>query len=241
MAEAGDALGVPAAAQLHAWSGLVGAEAREFPSGDSNTPEIAGYTDQLSYETGESVQLFVHTTAPVYEIEVVRDGLQPKSVWARTSAPGVRQTTPEDAAALGCGWHDPVVIRIGEDWASGAYVVLLRAAGSDGERCEREAFFIVRPASGARVGRIALVVTTATATAYNDWGGANAYRSVVDGRSTDSAAPLGKRIRPSARRRPALRGYTRHAAARAAALNKSGVGPAQRLLPSLLRCGLGDV
>ncbi len=100
---------------LPAWSALVGAEAREFPSGDSSVLEIAGYTDQVSYDPGQRARLFVHTTAPSYDIEVLRDGLHPKPVWARASVPGIHQNTPENAYVAGCGRSDPVEIPIAED------------------------------------------------------------------------------------------------------------------------------
>ena len=168
----------------HAWVDVAGAERREFPLNDPKILEIAGYTEWLSYEPGESVRLFVHTTAPTYDIEIFRDGLKPLKVWSQTGVRGVRQQTPENAYAVGCGWGAPVEVPVDTAWPSGFYLVILRALGPTGATIEREAGFVVRPRKGERKNRIALVVTTATAAAYNDWGGANSYRSIVDGRST---------------------------------------------------------
>ena len=172
----------------HAWVDVAGAEQREFPLNDPKILEIAGYTEWLSYEPGDSVRLFVHTTAPAYDIEILCDGLRPQTVWSQTGVRGVRQQTPEDAYAVGCGWGDPVVVPVEASWPSGFYLVILRAVGPGGKTMEREAGFVVRPRKGERKNPIALIVRTATAAAYNDWGGANSYRSIVDGRSTGIAS-----------------------------------------------------
>ena len=180
---------------LNAWSALPGAEHCEFPHNDPSRIEIAGYTDQLAYDPGDTVRLFVHTTARHFDVTVLRDGPVQTTVWSATGVPGHRQTTPANAHAVGCGWQHAIAIPVDSAWTSGGYVIVLGA--SDGEGVfEREAFFVLRPSPGHRSGRIALIVTSATATAYNDWGGANAYRSIVDGQSTDIPAFLLSLQRP---------------------------------------------
>ncbi len=199
VAQAGPAAGAPAAEQAaeeveveelnSAWNDVAGADQREFPLNDPKLLEIFGYTEWLSYEPGESVRLFVHTTAPTYEIEVLRDGLKPLKVWSMSGARGVRQQTPDNAYAVGCGWGEPVVIAVDVSWPSGFYLIILRAIAPNGKTMEREAGFVLRPKKGEPRGRIALIVRTATATAYNDWGGGNSYRTIVDGRSKGILAP----------------------------------------------------
>jgi hypothetical protein len=97
----------------HVWNGMEGAGQREFPLNDPSIIEIFGYTEWLSYAAGESVRLFTHTTAPTYDIEVIRDGLKPLKVWSSTGQRGMRQQTPADAYAVGCRWENPVVIPTG--------------------------------------------------------------------------------------------------------------------------------
>lgn len=58
-------------------------------------------------------------------------------------------------------------------WPSGFYLIILRTRDQAGKILEREAAFILRPPNGQRSQRLALIWTSATATAYNDWGGAN--------------------------------------------------------------------
>lgn len=182
-----------------AWVDVAGADQREFPLNDPNITEIAGYTEQLSYEPGNTVRLFVHTTAPTYDIEIIRDGLNPRKVWSRSGLKGLRQNTPENAYAVGCGWRDPVAFQLDSGWQSGFYLIVLRATGADGRSVEREAGFVLRAKPVQRKNSAVLILTTVTATAYNDWGGANSYRSIVDGKSTETLSPRLSLQRPWAR------------------------------------------
>lgn len=183
----------------HVWNALPGAGHREFPLNDPSITEIFGYTEWLSYAPGESIKLFTHTTANTYDIEVVRDGLKPLKVWSATGQRGIRQQTPENAYAVGCRWVDPVVIPTAASWPSGFYLIILRTRDQAGGILEREAGFVLRPPNGQRTQRLALIWTSATATAYNDWGGANSYRTVTNGVSRSILAPRLSLQRPWAR------------------------------------------
>ena len=183
----------------HVWNGLEGAGQREFPLNDPSIIEIFGYTEWLSYTAGEEVRLFTHTTANTYDIEVVRDGLKPRKVWSAAGQRGIRQQTPDNAYAIGCRWVDPVVIPTEATWPSGFYLIILRTRDQAGGILEREAGFILRPPNGQRTQRLALIWTSATATAYNDWGGANSYRTVTNGVSRSILAPRLSLQRPWAR------------------------------------------
>jgi hypothetical protein len=183
----------------NAWTVCPGANQREFPSSDSSSREIWGYFDALSYWKNDLAQLWVHTTAPFFDMTVTRDGAAPVTVLTLRDCPGRRQKTPEDAFAVGCGWEDPVLIQTGNDWPPGAYAVKLIARYADGSRAEGEAFFALKRPPGEKRPDAVLVLTTSTWTAYNDWGGANHYRSVVDGKASDAPAPVLSRRRPWAR------------------------------------------
>ncbi|UUW90851.1 N,N-dimethylformamidase beta subunit family domain-containing protein [Pimelobacter simplex] len=168
----------------------------ERPGADPTTPEIWCYADRFSYLPGDEVGLSVHTTAPTYDVRVVRDGADPVEVWSARDQPGVAHPTPDDAYAVGCGW--PVALRIPVDptWDSGFYLVVV-GVEADGRRHEREGFFVVRaPEPRAE---LALVLTTGTLTAYNDWGGANHYRGLGDDPYADIPAPVLSNRRPVAR------------------------------------------
>lgn len=184
----------------NAWNDLHGAGAMEFPSGDRGTVELFAYCDRLSYARGEVVRLMVHTTRRTFDVEVLLDGEQPVPVFARAGLGGQIQATPLDAYQRGCGWQDTLEIPIAREWPSGFYLIRLTVADSDGHPHSREGGFVVRPGhEGEARRRLLLVMATCTYAAYNDWGGANAYRRVIGGKSIDGGAPRLSLDRPWAR------------------------------------------
>ncbi|MGW5111227.1 N,N-dimethylformamidase beta subunit family domain-containing protein [Nocardia sp. NPDC004123] len=193
----------------HAWT--VPGWQCEIPGGDPSSPEIWCYTDQFSYTAGDTVAVHVHTTADRYRLEVVRDGAHPKTVYRLEDLPGKSHPTPPDSYTVGCGW--PVAARIPVDpqWRSGLYLVIARIE-VEGRIYEREHFFVLRAAVTGRT-RYALMLTTATMTAYNDWGGANHYRGLGDDPEIDVPAPVVSTQRPIARgmlRKPVGAPRSRH-------------------------------
>lgn len=178
------------------WSGLEGGNQVERPSG-TDAPEIWAYTDKQSYGSGEAIMLFVHTTAPLFDIEIMNETGEARTVAIFKDLPGRAQATNHDPAINGCGWTDPVLLEPTEAWGTGAFVVLLHAHAEKAS-IPGEAFFVLR-ATERRECRIAMVLTTATWQAYNDWGQGNHYRSVEGGISTDNPLPVVSRQRPWAR------------------------------------------
>jgi hypothetical protein len=184
-----------------AWSPRGWPSERAFASG---APEVWCYTDRFSYFPGESVSLHVSASAPRFDVEVTRDGLRPEVVWSAQGLTAERVNAPEDAYSAGCGWPVALTIDIPADWPSGFYVVTVRADACP-DVWEREHFFVVR-APVSRRAEMALVVTTSTMIAYNDWGGANHYRGLGDDPHNDIGSPRCSLLRPIARgmiRKPA--------------------------------------
>ncbi|MEV7006144.1 N,N-dimethylformamidase beta subunit family domain-containing protein [Streptosporangium sp. NPDC051022] len=168
-----------------------------MPEKPGEGPEIWCYADRFSYDPGDVVALHVHTTAETYDVEVIADGARPRTVFRREGLPGVACETPEDSYATGCGWPVALTVPVEEDWPSGFYLVIVRIM--DGDRVhEREGFFVVRPGDRPKA-PIAMVLTTSTMLAYNDWGGANHYRGLPDGAGNDIPTPLSSARRPLAR------------------------------------------
>ncbi|MEZ7124737.1 N,N-dimethylformamidase beta subunit family domain-containing protein [Nonomuraea sp. AD125B] len=184
----------PAPAPRYAWSipGFV----VERPG--MGGPEAWCYTDRWTYSPGEEVHVHTHTTAETYTLTLVRDGLTPEVVWSAIGLPGRAHPTPSDAYAVGCGWPVAHTFTIDQRWKPGFYILII-GIEVDGRRHEREHFLIVRnPEPGVRTPYV-LVLTTSTMTAYNDWGGANAYRGLGDDPWTDVAGPRLSVQRPIAR------------------------------------------
>ena len=179
----------------HAWS-MAG-----WPSPNQSTAadavEVWGYADTFSYLTGDVVRLHVSCTRPSYSVKIVRDGLRPVTVFSREDIAGQRHAVPEESYARGCGWPVSLEVPVSADWRPGFYLVVFTVEAPH-DRSESEAFFVVRERKSGRKG-IALVLTTSTLLAYNDWGGANHYRGLGDDPRYEVASPVVSTQRPVGR------------------------------------------
>ncbi len=135
--------------------------------------DIEGYAGALSCRTGETVELHVSCKTDTFDLLIERWGSSRIVVHEESGLPGNFVPPPVDADANGCGWPASVSVPIGEDWASGFYLVTLTAVGSPAERSVAHAGFVVRPSE--RRARALLVLATNTWNAYNNWGGASLY------------------------------------------------------------------
>ncbi|GHE66289.1 N,N-dimethylformamidase beta subunit family domain-containing protein [Streptomyces capitiformicae] len=178
----------------YAWS--IPGFAVERPTGTPDSGEIWCYTDRFSYTAGDEIGLRVHTTAPHYDVRVVRDGSTPVEVWSADALPGKAYPTPTDAYEVGCDWPVSTTFTVDPSWPSGLYLIVV-GIEHQGRRVEREHFFVVRPPRPRAP--YVLVLTTSTMTAYNDWGGANHYRGVGDDPYQDIPSPVLSTQRPVAR------------------------------------------
>lgn len=143
---------------------------------------VEGYAGQVSYQPGDEVRLHVSTTAANYSIEIARLGAQRVVVTNVAKIAGTEWPVPENASSHGCAWPVAFAFTAPEDWASGYYQVLLRAADNGGPYVQRnrrtaesECFFVLRPSKpGART-KILIQLTSNTYNAYNTWGGFSLY------------------------------------------------------------------
>src|SRR5262245_51665270 len=97
--------------------------------------EIEGYASATSVNRGETIRLFVNTTAPSYRLTVYRmgwyGGLGARQVLGPISRPGRQQPEPYRDQATGlaeCHWENPFLLTIpsdeqySTDWLSGYYL-----------------------------------------------------------------------------------------------------------------------
>lgn len=141
---------------------------------------IAGYCWPQSGGHSESIDLFCHTTANTFNIEVVRQGAQDKTVLTQANITGIAQDVSGDIAVEGSRWRGGFKLTIAPEWRSGFYLVRLEDA--DGNKAQ--AFFVVRSSESADA---TLVLATSTWNAYNTWGGASYY---TGGHVTSPMRPL---------------------------------------------------
>jgi hypothetical protein len=170
----------------------------ERPSTNPRAGEVWCYTNRLSYAPGDQVDFHVSASASEFSLEILRDGAAPEIVYRRDGLTAGFFPAPPDAYAAGCGWPVALSLTVPDDWQSGFYLVVVRAITPGGELWEREHGFTVKAAPGRRQG-IALIMTTSTMLAYNDWGGANHYRGIGDDPRVDIGSPVSSTQRPIAR------------------------------------------
>ena len=162
----------------------------EVASDDPTRPQVWGYTDAISYRPGGVLRLHAMSSAPRADLVMTRDGLDPKVVLTATIATRFA-ATPPDCSVKGCDWPVAFEVTIPADWPSGVYTVALSVPGH-----QSIGVFVLRAATPTA--RLAMVLTTGTWCAYNDWGGSNHYQGLC-GAKGDGFAPEVSLARPWAK------------------------------------------
>ncbi|MCB0665022.1 MAG: hypothetical protein KDC80_04335 [Saprospiraceae bacterium] len=143
---------------------------------------IEGYTDHLSYVTGEKIKFHLSSSEEICSVEILRIGLHEDLVWSSDSINVDQYEVPENASSHGCNWPVAFTIEIPALWRTGYYEVRLRIS-DQGEKfiqrnkrtAESTAFFIIRNEQPGKDTNILLQLATNTYNAYNNWGGSSLY------------------------------------------------------------------
>ena len=160
-------------------------------------PELWCYTDEFSYRAGDEVGIKVHSTAATFDIEIIRDGHSPTTVYDRQDIPN-RPTGPRPIPMRwGAAGPTPLTVTIDPALVAG---VLSDDRAHPHRRptplVEREGFFLVRNPTPAEADFV-LIHATSTVLAYNDWGGAN-HRGLPDSNGASTPDPISSARRPIA-------------------------------------------
>lgn len=129
---------------------------------------ISAYCWPQSALPKESIDLYCNSSAGTFQIEVIRQGAQNKTVYVQHGISCVTQRVTNNIAAEGCQWAPTIELTIDTTWPSGFYLVRI----TDDEGSQTETFFVVR---AAEPGDAMLVLSTSTWNAYNTWGGLSYY------------------------------------------------------------------
>ena len=117
---------------------------------------------------GESVAVFFGPNPSRVSITITREGRESIEVLTTNDVDSPGQSLPADVSKEGLDWASCFEFKIGQDWASGFYLVSV----TDDEGRVSEAFFVVR---SNEVLDAILVLSTSTWAAYNHWGGPSFY------------------------------------------------------------------
>ncbi len=138
--------------------------------------QIWSYTGQPSYAPGDTVELHVSTTAANWGFQIWRDGVEFELLHEESGFDGVWHPVPDDVVNVGCAWPVGATFEIPADWASGGYIVVVRAE-QDGLEVSQDGFFVLRAATPGEHSKLAMIVATYSWQEYNDWGGGCGYFS----------------------------------------------------------------
>ena len=143
---------------------------------------IEGYTNQLSYQSGDEIDFHLSTSASQYSLEIARVGADYEVVWQEKDLPGTAYPIPEDASSNGCHWPTSFTLRVPDTWKIGYYVAKIQVADSGGafsyrnnRTAEGSLLFVVRAAQPGHDTKILIQLATNSYNAYNNWGGFSLY------------------------------------------------------------------
>jgi Abnormal spindle-like microcephaly-assoc'd, ASPM-SPD-2-Hydin len=141
---------------------------------------INGYGSKISVNHGDSIDLYVTTTAATFTIDIFRTGwyggVGARLVAPLGSFPGVHQAIPPPDAVTGMvaatNWTKTTTLAIPSDWVTGVYLAKLTASNGN----KSFILFVVRNDGGTEP--IMFQTSVTTAQAYNAWGGTSLYTNV---------------------------------------------------------------
>lgn len=149
---------------------------------DAGSIFIEGYTNQLSYQPGETVAFHLSSSEPGYAVEITRLGPEKKTVYQKSYKNGAAHPVPENASSHGCRWPAAFELTVPDSWKSGYYNVRLSVRDGGGKFIQRNSrtaesnlFFIVRAKQPGTQSKILIQLSTNTYNAYNNWGGSSLY------------------------------------------------------------------
>lgn len=145
--------------------------------GDLRPRPIEGFTDRVSGQQGESVQLFATTEAETFEVVAYRlgyyQGVGAREVWTSGPQPGVAQpecATHPDTRMVDCSnWSPSMTVDIDDAWTPGQYLLKLVLPDDS----DTYVPFIVR--DDDHHSDVLVVSGVTTRQAYNSWGGYSLY------------------------------------------------------------------
>src|SRR6185295_1718623 len=147
--------------------------------------EIEGYASKTSVNGGEPIDLFVHTVAGRYSIEVFRMGWYGGSGARRVAGPieraGIAQQMPAADPVTGlieCAWRDPYRLDTrdaGGAWTTGVYLARLTTLPDARVVSRKQSFIVFVVRDDERAAPILFQTSVTTYAAYNNWGGKSLY------------------------------------------------------------------
>jgi hypothetical protein len=146
-------------------------------SNPATNREIEGYASETYIDPGGSINIFVNTAEPSYQLEVFRlgwyGGAGGRRVFGPITLSGIQQTIPTPDPVTGlidCNWRNPFTLRTSFNWTTGVYLVKLT-----GSQSGKQSYVPFTMRNGPYFSQILFQNSVTTYQAYNDWGGKSLY------------------------------------------------------------------
>ncbi|NWF78730.1 MAG: hypothetical protein HXY37_01630 [Chloroflexi bacterium] len=159
--------------------------------------DIEGFASATSITAGDTITIYVNTSAPYYHVLLYRSGYYGgaggRLIARLEDLTGYQQPAPHRDAATGLAscahWAASVQVQTGPDWVSGIYIAKLVRPDTGGEA---HVYFVVR--DDTRLRPILYQQSVSTYHAYNNYGGKSLYTFNSGNCSTVSGAPRAVRV-----------------------------------------------
>jgi hypothetical protein len=146
---------------------------------------VSGYASKTSVNHGDSIDLYVTTTAANVKIDVFRvgwyQGIGARLVQSLGTFPGVHQPTPVPDPTTGMvsctNWSKTTTLSVPSNWVTGVYLAKLTASSGNSSFI----IFTVRNDGGTEP--VLFQSSVSTYQAYNAYGGASLYQNTTNGSS----------------------------------------------------------
>jgi hypothetical protein len=148
-------------------------------SSDLTPDTLSGFGSKISVNHGDSLDLYVTTTAPSFTIDIFRTGyygnVGARLITSLGSFPGLHQAIPPPDPVTGMisctNWSKTTTLTIPSDWVTGVYLAKLTSSTNKSSFI----YFVVRNDGGNEDVMFQTSVTTYQA--YNTWGGTSLYNN----------------------------------------------------------------
>src|SRR5437016_5313188 len=136
---------------------------------------VEGYANRVSARVGDSITLYVSTSAPVFRVEAYRmgwyQGLGGRLVWRSPDVPAQAQPAPTIAAptrTVTARWDPSMRVHVSKDWVPGDYLLKLVARNG-------QSYVPLTVRNDGSRSPVLVMNAVTTWQAYNDWGGHSLY------------------------------------------------------------------
>ncbi|MBI3772855.1 MAG: hypothetical protein HY272_09175 [Gammaproteobacteria bacterium] len=139
---------------------------------------LVGYTNQLSYQAGDTIAFHISSKFQRFQITIQRFGIERQTVLTKEVTNGQPHAIPENASSHGANWPQTLTVTVPESWRSGYYQVFLGVSDpADSSKWieGQSMFFVIRAAHPGKEANILYQMATNTYNAYNNWGGNSLY------------------------------------------------------------------